>query len=132
VGIASFGPVDLRPESATHGHITSTPKPRWANVNIVGALRAALNLPVGFDTDVNAAALAEGRWGAARGLDTFVYLTVGTGNGGGGMVGGRLMHGLVHPEMGHIRIPHDLSADPFAGICRSTATVLRGSPAGPR
>ena len=131
VGIASFGPVDLRRESATYGHITSTPKPGWANVNIVGALRDALNLPVGFDTDVNAAALAEGRWGAARGFDTFVYLTVGTGIGGGGLVGGRLLHGLVHPEMGHIRVPHDLSADPFAGICPFHGDCLEGLASGP-
>lgn len=131
VGIASFGPVDLRRESAAHGHITSTPKAGWANVNIVGALRAALNLPVGFDTDVNAAALAERRWGAARGLDTFVYLTVGTGIGGGGLVGGRLLHGLVHPEMGHIRVPHDLSADPFAGICPFHGDCLEGLASGP-
>jgi fructokinase len=73
---------------------------------------------VGFDTDVNGAALGEYRWGAARGLDTFVYLTIGTGIGGGGMVNGKLMmHGLIHPEMGHMRIPHDLDRDPFGGFC---------------
>jgi fructokinase len=131
VGIASFGPVDLRPDSPTFGHITSTPKPGWANVDIVGALRQSLGIPVGFDTDVNAAALAEWHWGAARGLDTFVYLTVGTGIGGGGLAGGRPMHGLVHPEMGHIRIPHDLSADPFAGICPFHGDCLEGLASGP-
>jgi fructokinase len=72
---------------------------------------------VAFDTDVNAAALAEYRWGAAQGLDTFCYITVGTGIGGGGMLGGKLLHGLVHPEFGHIRIPHDRDADPFPGVC---------------
>jgi fructokinase len=131
VGIASFGPVDLRPGSPSYGFITSTPKPGWANVDIAGAFQAALNVPVGFDTDVNAAALAEWRWGAAQGLDTFVYLTIGTGIGGGGMVNGRLMHGLVHPEMGHMRLPHDLSADPFAGTCPFHGDCLEGLASGP-
>ena len=131
VGIASFGPVDLQPRSPTYGFITSTPKPGWANVDIVGAARAALEVPVGFDTDVNAAGLAEWRWGAARGLDSVLYLTVGTGIGGGGLVDGRLLHGLVHPEMGHIRIPHDLSADPFPGACPFHGDCLEGLASGP-
>ena len=131
VGIASFGPVDLRPDSATYGFITSTPKPGWANVDIVGAVREALGVPAGFDTDVNAAALAEWRWGAAQGLDTFIYLTIGTGIGGGGMANGRLMRGLVHPEMGHVRIPHDLAADPFAGVCPFHGDCLEGLASGP-
>jgi fructokinase len=131
IGIASFGPVDLHRESPTFGFITSTPKAGWANVNITGAIHDALRLPVGFDTDVNAAALGEQRWGAARRLDTFIYLTIGTGIGGGGMMNGRLMHGLVHPEMGHIRIPHDLTADPFAGICPFHGDCLEGLASGP-
>ena len=131
VGLASFGPVDLQPVSPTYGFITSTPKPGWANVDIVGATRDALGVPVGFDTDVNAAALGECRWGAAQGLDTFIYLTVGTGIGGGGMVNGALMHGLVHPEMGHVRIPHDLLTDPFAGICPFHGDCLEGLASGP-
>ena len=131
VGIASFGPVDLQPRSPTYGFITSTPKPGWANVDIVGAARAALEVPVGFDTDVNAAGLAEWRWGAARGLDSVLYLTVGTGIGGGGLVDGRLLHGLVHPEMGHIRIPHDLTADPFPGACPFHGDCLEGLASGP-
>jgi len=131
VGIASFGPVDLQPHSPTYGFITSTPKPGWANVDIVGAARAALEVPVGFDTDVNAAGLAEWRWGAARGLDSVLYLTVGTGIGGGGLVDGRLLHGLVHPEMGHIRIPHDLTADPFPGACPFHGDCLEGLASGP-
>ena len=109
VGFGSFGPVDLDPGSPSYGRITSTPKPGWADTDIVGAARAALDVPIGFDTDVNAAALGEWRWGAALGLDTIVYLTVGTGIGGGGLIGGRPMHGLVHPEMGHTWVPHDLS-----------------------
>jgi fructokinase len=131
VGIASFGPLDLQPESPNFGFITSTPKPGWANVDIVGAVRDALGVPVGFDTDVNAAALGEWRWGAAQGLDTFIYLTIGTGIGGGGLVNGRLMHGLVHPEMGHIRVPHDISADPFAGVCPFHGDCLEGLASGP-
>lgn len=131
VGIASFGPVDLHPRSPTYGFITSTPKPGWANVNIAGAARAALDVPVGFDTDVNAAGLAEWRWGAARGLDSVLYLTVGTGIGGGGLMDGRLLHGLVHPEMGHIRIPHDLNADPFPGACPFHGDCLEGLASGP-
>jgi len=131
VGIASFGPVDLRPESPTFGTITSTPKPGWSNVDMVGPVREAFGVPVGFETDVNAAALGEWRWGSARGLDTFIYLTIGTGIGGGGMVNGRLMHGLVHPEMGHVRVPHDLAADPFAGICPFHGDCLEGLASGP-
>ena len=110
VGIASFGPIDPNPASPAYGHITTTPKPGWAHTDFAGAVGRALGVPVGFDTDVNVAALGEGRWGAAQGLGTFIYLTVGTGIGGGGMVGGRLLHGLMHPEMGHVRIPHDLAA----------------------
>jgi fructokinase len=131
IGIASFGPVDLHPDSPTFGFITSTPKPGWANVDIVGTLRDELGVTVGFDTDVNAAALGEWRWGAAQGLDTFLYLTIGTGIGGGGMVNGRLMHGLVHPEMGHVRIPHDLETDPFAGTCPFHGDCLEGLASGP-
>ncbi len=117
IGIASFGPVDLNPASPRFGYITSTPKAGWQNVDLAGPFRKTFNLPVAFDTDVNAAALSEGRWGAARGLETFVYVTVGTGIGGGGMAGGRLMHGMLHPEMGHMRIVHDWKADPFPGVC---------------
>lgn len=131
VGIASFGPVDLIPPSPTFGYITSTPKPGWQNVDLAGEIRRGLNLPVGFDTDVNGTALAEGRWGAAWGLDTFIYLTIGTGIGGGGMVGGRLIHGMLHPEMGHIRIPHDWKDDPFAGCCPFHGDCLEGLASGP-
>jgi fructokinase len=131
LGIASFGPVDLQPASPTWGHVTTTPKPGWANTDVAGALGGALDVPIGFDTDVNGAALAEHRWGAAQGLDTFIYLTIGTGIGGGGMIGGKLMHGLVHPEMGHIRVPHDCAADPFPGVCLFHGDCLEGLASGP-
>jgi fructokinase len=97
IGIGSFGPVDLDPYSPVFGHITSTPKLAWRNFDLAGAVRKALNVPVGFDTDVNAAALGEARWGAAQGMSDFLYLTVGTGIGGGALVEGRVLHGLLHP-----------------------------------
>jgi fructokinase len=117
IGIGCFGPVDRTPTSPTWGQITTTPKPGWAHTNVGQEIRRRLSVPVGFDTDVNAAALGEHRWGAAQGLDTFCYITIGTGIGGGGMAGGKLLHGLVHPEFGHMRIPHDRDADPFPGVC---------------
>jgi fructokinase len=131
VGIASFGPVDLIPDSWTYGYITSTPKTGWRNFDIAGCVRKELGLPVGFDTDVNGAALGEARWGAARGLSDFVYLTVGTGVGGGAVAGGHVVHGLLHPEMGHIRIPHDRAQDPFEGVCPYHGDCLEGLASGP-
>jgi fructokinase len=126
IGIGSFGPVDRHVGSPTWGHITTTPKPGWANTDVGQEIRRRLSVPVAFDTDVNAAALGEQRWGAAQGLDTFCYITVGTGIGGGGMVGGQLLHGLVHPEFGHMRIPHDREADPFPGVCPYHGDCLEG------
>ena len=117
IGIGSFGPVDPKLSSPTWGYITTTPKPGWAHTDVGQEIRRRLSVPVAFDTDVNAAALGEHRWGACQGLDTFCYITVGTGIGGGGMAGGRPLHGLLHPEFGHMRIPHDLEADPFPGVC---------------
>jgi fructokinase len=131
IGIASFGPIDLDTASPGYGRITSTPKPGWSRTDLVGQMSADLGVPVAFDTDVNGAALGEHRWGAARGLHTFVYLTIGTGIGGGGMVAGNLIHGALHPEMGHMRIPHDRSADPFEGICPFHGDCLEGLAAGP-
>jgi fructokinase len=131
IGIASFGPIDVNRLSPHYGHITSTPKLAWQNVDLVGPLRRAFNLPVGFDTDVNGAALGERLWGAAQGLDTFVYITVGTGIGGGGTMDGRLLHGLLHPEMGHMRLPHDRQADPFPGVCPFHGDCLEGLASGP-
>lgn len=131
IGIASFGPIDPNPESPTFGYITSTPKPGWRDFDFAGTVQRALGKPIAFDTDVNAAALAESRWGAARGLRSFLYVTVGTGLGGGAFIDGRLLHGRLHPEMGHIRVPHDRARDPFPGNCPYHADCLEGLAAGP-
>jgi len=131
IGIAAFGPLDPHPNSPYFGTITSTPKPGWANADVVGPFRSALGVPVGFDTDVNIAGLGEWRWGAAQGLENFIYLTIGTGVGGGGMINGKLLHGLVHPEFGHIALPHDWAADPYKGFCPYHGDCLEGMAAGP-
>ena len=131
IGIGSFGPIDLNPESPTYGYILSTPKQNWKNTNILGKIKSALNIPVGFDTDVNAAALGEYEWGAAKGLSNFIYLTIGTGIGGGGMINGKLLHGILHPEMGHIFIPHNFKEDPFAGNCPFHGDCFEGLASGP-
>ena len=131
VGIGSFGPVDLHPSSPTWGFVTTTPKPGWTNTDLAGEVGRRLGVPVAFDTDVNAAALGEGRWGAAQGLDTYCYVTVGTGIGGGAVAGGSVVHGLLHPEFGHFRIPHDTAADPFPGSCPYHGDCWEGLAAGP-
>ncbi len=131
LGVASFGPIDPQPSSAKFGYITSTPKPGWANTPIVQPLREAFDVPVAIDTDVNAAAVGEGTWGAAAGMDNFLYLTIGTGIGGGGVFNGRPLHGLIHPEMGHIRIPHDRASDPFPGYCTYHGDCFEGLACGP-
>jgi fructokinase len=130
VGIGSFGPIDPRRSSRSFGFITTTPKPGWAQTDVAGRLGELLDVPVAFDTDVNAAALGEQRWGAAVGLDSFCYVTVGTGIGGGVVVNGRLVHGLLHPELGHMRIPHDRVADPFLGSCPYHGDCLEGLASG--
>lgn len=131
IGVASFGPLDPRPASPAFGRILPTPKPGWSGADIVGHLRAAFDIPIGFDTDVNGAALGEWRWGAAQGLGTFVYLTIGTGIGGGGLYEGKLMHGLLHPEMGHIPIPRNPARDPFEGSCPFHKDCFEGLASGP-
>ena len=132
LGIGTFGPADVDPKSATYGQIKNTPKPGWRGADLVGAIREALgsNIPVVFDTDVNAAAWGERRWGAARGIDDFVYITVGTGIGGGVVSGGRLIHGAGHPEIGHLRIPHDVNSDPYPGSCPFHRDCLEGLTSG--
>jgi fructokinase len=130
VGVGSFGPVDIRRDSPTWGSITTTPKPGWGNTDIVAALGSGLGVPIALDTDVNAAALGEWRWGAAVGLDTFCYITVGTGVGGGVVANGRILHGLLHPEFGHMRIPHDRARDPFDGTCPYHGDCLEGLASG--
>lgn len=129
-GICSFGPVDLRAGSPTYGCITSTPKEGWQQTPIVQNLEAEFRVPIGFDTDVNGAALGEKRWGAGQGKDDLLYITVGTGIGGGALVNGQPIHGLVHPEMGHLRIPHDTVRDPFPGSCPYHGDCLEGLASG--
>lgn len=128
LGIGCFGPLDLHPTSPKYGYITSTPKIAWRDFDILGELRRAIQVPAALDTDVNAAVLGEARWGAGQGLTDFVYLTVGTGIGGGALSGGHLIHGLTHPEMGHMPIPHDRS---FAGSCPFHGDCLEGLASGP-
>ena len=129
IGLASFGPVCLDRFSDKFGFITNTPKPGWADTDIRGAITRSLARPVFMDTDVNGAALAEYKWGAGQGLDSLVYLTVGTGIGGGALVGGRILHGLVHPEMGHMILPAHPD-DPFPGVCRFHGHCLEGMASG--
>jgi fructokinase len=131
LGLASFGPVDLDEGSSTYGYITTTPKKGWQHADIVGPLRRAFpGVPAAFDTDVNGAALGEARWGAATGLEDFVYVTAGTGIGGGGMARGRLLHGLVHPEMGHMGLPC-IDGDDFEGACPFHGRCWEGLCSGP-
>ncbi|HUF39266.1 MAG TPA: ROK family protein [Anaerolineales bacterium] len=130
VGVGSFGPLDLDPASPSFGRITTTPKSGWSGADILGDLRRALKVPIGLDTDVNAAALGEHRWGRGRGLGVVLYLTIGTGIGGGLVVDGRPVHGLVHPEMGHIRIPVEAAGD-FPGVCPYHGNCFEGLASGP-
>jgi len=132
IGIGSFGPIDLNRNSKTYGFITSTPKLNWENVDFVGAIRSSFNIPIGFDTDVNAAAIGEYQWGAAQGLTNFIYLTIGTGIGGGGIINGIPLHGLLHPEMGHIFIPRDNSdKKSYEGNCPRHKDCFEGLASGP-
>jgi len=130
VGIASFGPVDLKSGSPTFGYITATPKPDWSNTDFAGRIQRDLGVPVGFDTDVNGAGLGEYVWGAGRGCEVFVYLTIGTGIGGGVLINGVPLHGLVHTEMGHIPMPRDSSRDPYEGCCPFHGDCLQGLASG--
>lgn len=131
LGVAAFGPCNPDPHSPGYGRITTTPKPGWRDVDVLGTLRDRLgDVPMAFDTDVNAAALGEFRHGAGRGLDCLVYLTVGTGIGGGAVLGGRLVHGLTHPEIGHMPIRRPPTED-FPGVCPYHGDCLEGVASGP-
>jgi fructokinase len=130
IGFACFGPLDPNLDSPTYGHILPTPKPGWTNADVVGMLRSSFDVPITFDTDVNGAALGEWRWGAGQGLRNFIYLTVGTGIGGGAYVEGKLLHGLIHPEMGHILLRRDKEKDPFEGVCPFHGDCFEGLASG--
>jgi fructokinase len=130
IGIGSFGPIDVNRESASYGNVTSTPKVGWKDYPFVQAIKDAIPVPVGFNTDVNAAALGEATFGAAKGLDSCLYITVGTGIGAGAVVQGKLLQGLSHPEMGHILIRRH-EDDPYEGKCPYHKDCLEGLAAGP-
>jgi len=126
VGLAAFGPLDLDPGGPGYGKVLPTPKPGWSGVDLKGELERRIGAPVAMDTDVNAAALGEGRWGAARGLGSHAYVTVGTGVGVGLAIAGRPVHGLLHPEGGHIPMRRDPQRDPFPGCCPWHGDCLEG------
>lgn len=130
LGIGCFGPIDPDTKSKTYGYITSTPKLAWQNFNIVGAFKKALGCPVGFDTDVNASALGEATFGIAKGLDCSMYLTVGTGIGAGIFINGELLHGMMHPEAGHILLKLH-PEDTYAGKCPFHGNCFEGLASGP-
>jgi fructokinase len=131
MGIASFGPVNLNRSTAEYGSITSTPKLAWRNYPLLAKFTSIFDFPIAFDTDVNAATLGESRWGAGKGLTDFIYVTIGTGIGGGIITNNRLVHGVVHPEIGHMLINHDRNLDPFEGTCPYHKDCLEGLANGP-
>lgn len=131
IGIASFGPLDLSRGSPTWGHVTRTTKAGWSGADVASPFARALGCPVGIETDVNGAALAEARWGAGVGHGSLLYLTIGTGVGGGFVSERRLLHGLSHPEMGHIRVPRHPDDAQFAGVCPFHGDCLEGLASGP-
>lgn len=130
LGIGCFGPIDLDEESETYGYITSTPKPGWGNYNILGAFKEALSCPVGFDTDVNASVLGEVTFGQAKGKKCVIYLTIGTGIGAGIYIEGKLLHGMLHPEAGHVLIQRRKD-DTYKGKCPYHENCLEGLASGP-
>lgn len=130
LGIGSFGPIDLNRQSKTYGYITTTPKSGWMNCNIVGVMKEALNVPIGFDTDVNGAVLGEVAWGSAKGCETAIYITIGTGVGVGVFVNGGLLHGLIHPEAGHMLISRH-SNDTYKGRCPFHSNCVEALASGP-
>ena len=126
ISIASFGPLVVDPKSEHYGMILPTPKPGWSGTDFISPLKESFDIPVWIDTDVNIAAYGEWRWGAAENVDNLVYLTVGTGIGGGAIINGQIVRGLTHPEMGHMHIPQDLQLDPFEGVCIFHKNCLEG------
>ncbi len=130
LGIACFGPIDLDTTSKTYGYITSTPKLDWKNYDIVGAFKKELGIPVGFDTDVNGSLLGEITWGCAKGKTDALYITIGTGIGGGVMTNGKLLHGMLHPELGHIKMAV-VDGDNYKGKCPYHGTCFEGMASGP-
>ena len=130
-GIAAFGPLDLDPASPGYGHLRSTPKPHWSGASLIAPFAEAFGRPVTINTDVNGAALAEAGWGAGKGLGSLLYLTIGTGIGGGFVSNGSLLQGLSHPEMGHIRVPRHPDDGDFAGTCPFHGDCLEGLASGP-
>jgi len=131
IGLGFFGPLCLDKKEPEYGYITSTPKLAWKNTPIVSYFSQQMNIPIAFDTDVAAAALGEGLWGNARNFRDYIYLTIGTGIGGGIISGGQPLHGMIHPEVGHLLIPHDRNRDPFAGACPYHQDCLEGLASGP-
>jgi fructokinase len=132
IGVGSFGPLDLHPSSDTYGYITTTPKEGWKYTDLLNAMRECFHVPIGLDTDVNAAALGEYNWGNGRGCDPLVYLTVGTGIGGGLLIKGAPHHGALHPEIGHLMVPQVMSEAPNPdGVCPFHGNCLEGLISGP-
>jgi len=131
IGLGSFGPFDVDPASPTFGYITTTPKPHWGNTHVLGLLKEKINLPIAVDMDVVVAGLGEAKWGASKNDSHSLYLTIGTGIGGGYIVNGQPLHGLTSLEMGHIRLSHDVSLDPFQGACPYHGDCFEGLAAGP-
>lgn len=130
LGIGSFGPIDLNKNSATYGYITSTPKLAWLNYDIVGTLGKALNIPIGFDTDVNGSAIGEATWGSTKDVDSSIYITIGTGVGVGVYQNGSLLHGMLHPEAGHVLLSKH-PEDSFEGFCPYHPNCFESLAAGP-
>jgi len=130
-GVACFGPLELDRSKAGYGRLLSTPKPGWTGTDVMGVLAAGLGVPVTIETDVNAAAVGEGRWGACQGLGQHAYLTAGTGVGAGLCVNEMPVHGLLHPEAGHLRPSRDPDLDPFGGVCTWHGDCFEGLASGP-
>jgi fructokinase len=132
IGVGTFGPLYLDKKSPYYGYIHAEQKHGWGNVNLLGIMGEAFpNIPIGYDTDVNTAAIGEGRWGNGKGFSDFVYWTIGTGIGAGVVSGGKIVHGLIHPEVGHTFVPQDKEKDPFPGVCAYHHNCLEGLASGP-